>query len=249
MHQPSPLVFGLAFILGLRHGIDWDHIAAITDITGSVEKKKQSFILGLFYILGHATVIITLGILAVAIGVKLPFWVDDVMEPFVGVTLILLSIYLIVTIFIHGKNFRMKSRWMLLFSFIHKIIHIIQEKRGHHHDHKPVDYPDKYRHHTAFTIGIIHGVGAETPTQLLLFITAAGVGGSLVGSLLVATFVFGLICSNTLISVLSIAGYSKARENSWITLSVGIITSIFSLIVGLLFLFDRATILPAILGG
>jgi high-affinity nickel permease len=27
---------GLGVSLGLRHGIDWDHIAAITDITGSV---------------------------------------------------------------------------------------------------------------------------------------------------------------------------------------------------------------------
>ncbi len=249
MRQPSILIFGLAFILGLRYGIDWDHIAALTDITGSEEKKKQSFVLSFFYILGHAAVIITLGFFAVIIGVRLPSWVDTVMEPFVGTTLILLSIYLIVTILIHGKNFRMKSRWMLLFSLIHTIVHVVKEKLGHHHDHKPANLPDKYRHHTAFTIGIIHGIGAETPTQLLLFITAAGVGGSLVGSLLVATFVFGLVCSNTLISILSIVGYSKARENSWITLSVGIITSVFSLIVGLLFLFHRATLLPALLGG
>lgn len=28
-----------AFVLGLRHGIDWDHIAAITDIVGAVETR------------------------------------------------------------------------------------------------------------------------------------------------------------------------------------------------------------------
>lgn len=249
MSQSSFLIFGLAFILGLRHGIDWDHIAAISDITGSENRKEQSFILSFFYILGHATVIITLGVIAVAIGVKLPAWVDDVMEPFVGITLIMLSIYLVISIFLHRKNFRLKSRWMVLFSLIHKLIHSIQEKFGHHHEHHNLDYPQKYRHHTAFTIGVIHGIGAETPSQLLLFVTAAGVGGSLVGSLLVLTFVFGLICSNTLISILSITGYSKVRESSVLTIIAGGFTAVFSLIVGVLFLLHRANFLPAILGG
>src|SRR5581483_10164188 len=28
-------LFGTALVLGIRHGIDWDHIAAITDIAGT----------------------------------------------------------------------------------------------------------------------------------------------------------------------------------------------------------------------
>src|SRR3989344_9066533 len=88
------LLFGTTLLLGLRHGIDWDHIAAITDITGSSSNSRQALILGTFYALGHGTVVIFLGLGAVMLGVKLPDWVDTVMEPVVGVTLILLGLYL-----------------------------------------------------------------------------------------------------------------------------------------------------------
>lgn len=31
----------LGFVLGLRHGIDWDHIAAITDITSRQSETRK----------------------------------------------------------------------------------------------------------------------------------------------------------------------------------------------------------------
>jgi len=31
-----------AFGFGFRHGIDWDHIAALTDITGSQPTRRRS---------------------------------------------------------------------------------------------------------------------------------------------------------------------------------------------------------------
>ena len=45
-----------AFGYGLRHGFDWDHIAALTDIS-SVEKSKSVHSSSSFYALGHATVV------------------------------------------------------------------------------------------------------------------------------------------------------------------------------------------------
>ncbi len=187
------MLFASALILGIHHGVDWDHIAAITDITGTVGGKSKSFILGSVYALGHASVIIVLGLLAVVVGVRLPDSVDNVMTPLVGVTLILLSIWLIYTIIRHGKKFRIKSRWMMIFATVGKLFDILQEKISHKHKHPHVIYPQTYGVKTAYIIGIIHGIGAETPTQVLLFLTAAGVGGSMVGSLLVLTFVAGLV--------------------------------------------------------
>ncbi len=39
-------LIGLGFALGLRHGIDWDHIAAITDITSSTVTNKEAEVEG-----------------------------------------------------------------------------------------------------------------------------------------------------------------------------------------------------------
>lgn len=243
-------IIGSSFFLGLRHGIDWDHIAAITDITGvSENSRRQSIILGTLYALGHATVIIILGLSAVLIGVNLPDWVDRVMEPVVGITLIILGLWLISSIILHGKNFRLKSRWMIIFALIDKIFNTIHKKLQHKHHHPHVTYPNTYSIRAAFTVGLIHGIGAETPTQVLLFISAAGVGGSLVGALLVLTFVAGLFLSNTAIILLSVTGFAEVHNHPYLRLILGVLTATFSLIVGTMFLLNKAAFLPVILGG
>lgn len=104
------LAFG-GFVLGLRHGVDWDHIAAITDITNSVVTTEEAtehmvalsaggaaaafpgkrsgtrwhetrwgFGLATLYALGHASVVIALGLLAIWAGTILPAWIDPIME-------------------------------------------------------------------------------------------------------------------------------------------------------------------------
>lgn len=243
------LLFGTTLLLGLRHGIDWDHIAAITDITTSTSNKKQSLYLGTMYALGHGTVIITLGLLAVTLGVRMPRWVDRVMEPLVGITLVFLGLYLAFSIIRHGKNIRLRSRWMLIFATFSQIYDFIERKITHKHSHSHFHYPENFGIKTAFSVGIIHGIGAETPTQLLLFIAAAGAGGNVLGSLLVITFVFGLIISNSLIIILSILGIAKAQHDANIYLFLAGVTAVFSLIVGILFLLGKASTLPALLGG
>ena len=49
-----------AFLFGFRHGIDWDHIAAITDITSSQEERGLALEYGTIYALGHALVVFRL---------------------------------------------------------------------------------------------------------------------------------------------------------------------------------------------
>lgn len=238
----------LALLLGLRHGIDWDHIAAISDITGTSAYKKEGFILGFLYALGHASVVIILGLLAISIGIKLPATVDEFMEPVVGITLILLGLWLFYSILKHGKNFRGKSRWMLLFTFINKIADTFHKKFANKHHVPHVHLPEVYGKRTACIVGMIHGIGAETPTQVILFATAAGVGGTIPGILILLVFVFGLVISNTLIVTASSVGFVQAQKYSYLNVILGLVTAAFSLTVGIMFLFHGSAYLPAILG-
>src|SRR5688572_18975697 len=115
--------FGLllsAFWFGVRHGIDWDHIAAIADITGSQTDRKQAIWLGTLYVLGHAAVVFVLGLVAIALGDVLPEGVDQVMGRVVGFTLVILGVYVLVSLIRHGRDFRLRSRWMLLFSGVRR---------------------------------------------------------------------------------------------------------------------------------
>lgn len=59
-----------AYLLGVRHGFDTDHIAAIDNITRKlVNDGRRSKSVGLFFSLGHSTVVFLMA-LAVALGVR-----------------------------------------------------------------------------------------------------------------------------------------------------------------------------------
>ncbi len=242
-------VFTLAFLLGLRHGIDWDHIAAISDITGIEGEKRKKALNGFLYIFGHAFVIILLGFSAIILGVKLPDWVDTLMGPIVGLTLILLGIWLIISIFIHGKNVRLQSRWGIMFSFLKRTYSFFHHKIAHTHNVPHTHYPDSYGKKAVFGIGMIHGIGAETPTQILLFVTAAGTKDVSTGILLLLTFVSGLVVSNSFISFVTIFGFTKLNQHTYARLVLATTTAIFSIVVGTFFLFGKELFLPVIFGG
>ena len=64
----SPILLGtalLAYALGLRHAVDADHIAAIDNVTRKlVQEGKRPASVGLFFSLGHATIVVIGSVLA-----------------------------------------------------------------------------------------------------------------------------------------------------------------------------------------
>src|SRR5438445_13009360 len=109
-----------AFGFGFRHGIDWDHIAAITDITSSQDTSRRSIFLATLYAAGHALVVLALGLAAIVLGERLPSGVDAIMERVVGATLLALGAYVFYALVRYGRDFRMRSRCVLLFSGVRR---------------------------------------------------------------------------------------------------------------------------------
>lgn len=108
---------------------------------------------------------------------------------------------------------------------------------------------DQYGRRAAFGMGMLHGVGAETPTQVLLFAAAADAGGRAAGIGILLSFVAGLLCSNSGLSGLAAVGYMRARSLQPFAYTLAALTGIFSTVVGLLFLSGNASVLPALFGG
>lgn len=155
------------YAFGLRHGIDWDHIAAITDITSSQGSTRTAMFFATLYALGHALVVFVLGLLAITLGDLLPSGVDAFMERVVGVTLLILAVYVFYALIRHGRDFRMRSRWMLIFSGVRRGTRWVRERvatgggsssgagvdaAGMEHDHDHV-------------AGTPHHSSVETPMQ------------------------------------------------------------------------------------
>src|SRR6058998_356777 len=109
------LALASAAMLGFRHGLDYDHIAAITDISSVQSRARDAMRYGLLYVAGHATTVALLGAAAVAFRVALPPASDRWAERMVGVTLLLLGIYVLGTFFRESAHsHRPKTRITLL---------------------------------------------------------------------------------------------------------------------------------------
>ncbi len=320
-------IVGAAVALGIRHGIDWDHIAAITDITStsmapveSEEKwltrepgvmltdeshhtlahaegdhvhedpapapvpepvaagashgparalhpappagssanghehgllalarhQRPALLLGTMYALGHGSVVFALGLLALLAREVLPNWIDPVMERIVGVTLLFLAAYLFYSLyrfFRGGDKFRIRSRWMLVFAAVRNAFEMVRARilgRPEHHVHEAQQYGVR----TAYGIGMIHGVGAETGTQVLVITTAVGAGSQAMGVVALAGFILGLLISNSVVTVVSTAGFVSSRQRQGIYVVAGAFAAVFSLLVGLFFLLHASDLLP-----
>jgi high-affinity nickel permease len=236
----------VAVLLGVRHGIDWDHIAAITDVTAGAQSYRRGLLLGAMYAVGHSAIVIVLGAASVILGIALPEWLDDAMQPLVGATLVLLGVWILFSLIRAPERFQMRSRWMLIYDGIRAAVSWVRRDK---HPHERRDSRALYGWRTAISIGLIHGIGAETPTQVLLFVSAAGAAGAAVGLSLVAGFVVGLFVSNTAVSFAAAYGYVSATRSRTLYLGAGAVSGVFSLVVGALFLLGRAELLPALFGG
>src|SRR5271157_106423 len=81
-----------AAILGFRHGFDYDHIAAISDITSVQTSRWRGMRLGLLYALGHAAMVAVLGSAVIVFQLSLPHGIDRIAERLVGLTLLILGV-------------------------------------------------------------------------------------------------------------------------------------------------------------
>ncbi len=266
-----------SLLLGLRHGIDWDHIAAITDLSATQESPRRGLLLGLLYAAGHAVVVLVIGTITILAGKSLPDGIDRFFGRVVGVTLILLAIYLLWSLWAHREDFRMRSRWMIVIGGVrrmfgrtrrsgvehehrhaaHADLHhehdgdttAEQRVHSHRHSHAPDDLAADYGPGAATAVGMLHGVGAETPTQVVTFLAASQAGGTGAGMAVLATFLVGLFLSNTAVTLGATYGFKEAMQRPRVQRVLGAVTAVVSLVIGVLFLLGQDAVLPAFFAG
>jgi high-affinity nickel-transport protein len=289
-----------ALVLGIRHGFDWDHLAAITDVTSTTAtadvaelgheaaherthehvhrhggpeelqahghstpephptaalaiplinrtvEERRALLLGSLYALGHATVVVLLGLVALSFGTILPDWVDPIMGRVVGLTLLFLGVWVFASLYQyarHGQPFRLRSRWMLVFDWIRYGWRRL-EAWIHGHEHVDPIEMSSYGPRTAYAVGLIHGVGAETGSQVLIIAAIGGASASGLGIPMLLAFVVGLLISNSIVVVVTATGFIATRARERLYVVIGLVAGTFSLVVGTIFLLGLEGSLP-----
>jgi high-affinity nickel permease len=243
---PNSLQLALlsAAILGFRHGFDYDHIAAITDITSVQTNRWRGMRLGLLYALGHGVTVAILGSAVIVFQLSLPHGMDRIAERLVGLTLLVLGVYVLGSLF--SGNSAPRSRFHLMAGAL-RWIHWKMKGYGHNHNvPPPTDTVWNYNSRSVLMIGAVHGLGAETPSQLAIFLLAANLGGIGKGFVGLAMFIAGLLAMNTVMTASAVGLFGFSSRLPRFQFVVTALTAIYSLAVGALFLLGSSGLLPAL---
>lgn len=238
---------GSCLVLGLRHGFDYDHLAAISDITAVQYNWRSGLRLGITYALGHACTVAALGIAVLELHLGLPEGLDHWAERLIGLTLIVLGIGVVAGILrkdAHGhRHGRVESRLAIAINGIFWAAWQLR-RLWNRQAPRPERFQWIYTGRSVFVIGMLHGIGAETSSQLALFFLTANLGGTSRGMMGLLAFAIGLVTMNALMTA-SIGGMFKTGSHlprfyhliAWTGAA-------YSCTIGVIFLFGISDRLP-----
>ncbi|HKF78511.1 MAG TPA: hypothetical protein VKF59_20385 [Candidatus Dormibacteraeota bacterium] len=233
-----------AFVLGVRHGFDWDHLSAIADLAAAPARQGwRSLGLAFWYCIGHGSVIVVLGALVGLLGVRLPGGLDRVFEVVVGLTLVGLGLLVLWQVARQGRDYRFTSRWRLLLDLARRTW--ARWRR----EVVPDRLADGLSRRAAFGIGVLHGTGAETPTQVVLFASAATAGSTAGGLVVLLAFVGGLIAADVGVALVWLSGRVGSVRVPFGHVVLGVLTGVASIGVGSAFIAEKSAALPSLFGG
>src|SRR6201997_4821881 len=235
----------LAYVLGLRHAVDADHIATIDNVVRKLmQEGKRPLAVGLFFSLGHSLSIAlaVAGIAAAAFALQGRFAAFKSVGSIIGTgasAFFLLTIAAINLVILRSvwRSFKKARRGEdvageeldLLLSGRGLLARLL----------RPL-----FRMVTAswqmFPIGLLFGLGFDTATEISLFTVAAGQasGGLSFGTVMIfpALFTAGMTLVDTTDSVLMVGAYGWAFLNPirklWYNLTITAISVVVALLIG-----------------
>jgi len=221
-------LLGLGLVLGLRHALDTDHLAAVSTVLAQRPSLRASGMIGLSWGLGHTVVLLLVGASVLVLRVQIP-------EPFalaaefgVGAMLVVLGGML-------GLRL-IRERWHL-----HRHDHD-GEQHVHLHSHGLIE---NHRHghwwHDSvrpFLIGMAHGLAGSAALLLIVLSSARSVSEGLT---YIGVFGLGSIIGMMLVGIaISLPVLWSLSLGRPVFLAVQGLASLGSVAVGLMMMFDIA---------
>lgn len=242
--HPAMIGLGLvAYLFGLRHAFDADHIAAVDDtVRLLMQQGKKPLGVGFFFSLGHSTIVFLLAVFtAISAGLVKHFLPS--LESFGNIfgTLVSGAFLLFVG--------------LLNLAVLMGMLKIWRERKSHHHNHDHIDQllaqrgllnrvfggrVQKFVRHSwqMYPVGFLFGLGFDTASEVgLLALTAGAATGNfpmLAVLSLPILFTAGMSAMDTTDGVLMVKAYGWAFINPVRKIFYNITTTSLSVLVALL---------------
>ncbi len=186
-------VLSFGFLLGLKHAVEADHLAAVSTIVAERKSLLSSTIVGGFWGVGHTISLLIVGGLVIFLKLQISETFEARLEAIVGIMLVVL-----------GLN-ALRKLWHKDKIHVHTHEHE-GRKHTHIHTHEKEEAVDT--HHflklspRSILIGMVHGVAGSAALMLLivptissttiafLYILIFGIGS--IGGMMLMSFIIGL---------------------------------------------------------
>lgn len=188
----SPLVvLGLGVLLGLRHALDVDHLAAVSTIASARRGLWRSALVGVVWGLGHTSALLAVAIAVIGLHAEIPPLAAPMLELAVAAMLLVLG----------ARLLRAVVRGDALHAHVHQ--HAGRpHAHPHVHRHGTDDHEHGPSHRRPFVVGMVHGlaggaalmlaVAATIPDPLLAIAYVAVFGAGSIGGMAVTSALFAV---------------------------------------------------------
>lgn len=220
---------GVGFLLGLRHALDIDHLAAVSTVLAERPSMLASGAVGLWWGIGHTCTLLLVGSIVLISGLRIPEGFESVAESGVALLLIVLGGSLAVRIYrerwhVHGHHHDGAQ---------HVHFHSHQQGAEHHHRHWMADSI------RPFGIGMAHGLAGSAALLLMILTATHDVWTGLLSIILFGTgSILGMIAVGVAISVPVILSHSISHR---LFMGVQGLASVASVVIGVWMLVKLAT--------
>lgn len=227
----------LGFVLGLKHALDGDHLAAVSTFASEEKNLWRSSLIGVYWGLGHTAALLVFGMAIAIFRLAVPARLSQVLEFVVGLMLVVLGLNVIRKL-VTGQAIHVHTHTHDGVAHSHVHVHLgeaphpITQAGGEHaHQHHILRAGGK-----PFIVGVVHGLAG---TAALMLLVIGAIPSLLLALGYILIFGVGSIGGMMIMSVLmSIPLALAARRVVAVERAIRLVAGLFSLGFGIFLAWD-----------
>jgi len=215
----------LGFVLGLRHALDADHLAAVSTFVTEERSLLRSSLIGVSWGMGHTAALLVFGLGVAAFRFALTPRFSQFLEFLVGCMLVLLGGNVLYKL-AKGRALHVHTHAHDGGAHTHLHLHAAEAAHDHPHQHRTLRLGGR-----PFVVGVVHGLAG---TAALMMLVVGAIPSLWLAAGYILIFGVGSIGGMTVMSLLMTVPLTlAARRLGLIERLIRLAAGLFSLVFGL----------------